>query len=123
MMFICDISVLNKYGKARLDEILRPLDADWHELVVMLVIEQVPGITQTRLSPFLQTDKANVSKLLRDIERKGLIRRVAADQDQRNNACSLTDQGRARLPEYHDALERWESACFQNIDPAERLQF
>jgi DNA-binding MarR family transcriptional regulator len=122
-MFICDISVLNKYGKALLDEMLRPLNAEWRELVVMLVIEQAPGITQARLSPMLQTDKANVSKMLRQMEDKGLIRRVAADEDQRNNTCSLTGMGQERLPEYRRALERWEAACFQNIDDTERLQF
>ena len=60
-MFICDISVFNKYGKQRLDEMLSSLQIDWRGLVIMLVLEQVPGISQTRLSPFLQTDKANLT--------------------------------------------------------------
>lgn len=122
-MFICDISVLNKYGKALLDDILRPLKSDWRELVVLFVIEQVPGITQSRLTPFLQTDKANVSKFLQEMERKDLIRRDAADADQRNKACYLTASGQAQLPALHDAIERWEATCFKNVGPEDRKQF
>lgn len=122
-MFICDISVFNKFGKQLLDEMLRPLGVDWRALVVMLVIEQVPGISQTRLSPFLQTDKANISKLLQVMENKGLIRRQADDEDQRNKDIYLTDQGESRLPQLRAALDRWEATCFLGIDPEEIRQF
>lgn len=122
-MFVCDISVFNKYGKQLLDEMLRPLGVDWRALVVMLVIDQVPGIAQTRLSPFLQTDKANISKLLQVMEGKGLIRRQADGEDQRNKVIHLTDQGERRLPQLQAVLDRWEAACFLGIDPEEIRQF
>ena len=35
-MFICDISIFNKYGKQKLDKMLSPMKIDWRELVVML---------------------------------------------------------------------------------------
>ena len=43
-MFICDISVFNKFGKQKLDEMLIPFDIDWRTLVVILVSEQVHEI-------------------------------------------------------------------------------
>ena len=52
-MFICNISILNKYGKQVLDELLQDLAIDWRELVVMLVLEKMPGTSQSRLIPFL----------------------------------------------------------------------
>jgi DNA-binding MarR family transcriptional regulator len=112
-MFICDISVFNKYGKQRLDELLSPLHLDWRELVVMLVIEQVPAIPQTRLIPFLQTDKANVTKLLQAMEQKKLIWRESDGAAQRNKVCHLTDQGHNLIPQLHDVLQSWEPASFR----------
>lgn len=122
-MFICDISVFNKYGKQKLDEMLCPLKIDWRELVVMFLIEQVPGITQARLIPFLQTDKANVTKLLQSMEKKGLIRREPDEGDQRNKICHLTNHGNTLTPHLHEILDQWESACFQGITKDELLQF
>lgn len=115
MMFICDISVFNKFGKQKLDDMLRPLIMDWRELVVMLVIEQVPGISQARLIPFLQTDKANVTKLLQSMEGRGLISREADPVDQRNKVCHLTPEGESIAPKLQEILDLWEAACFNGI--------
>ena len=122
-MFICDISIFNKYGKQKLDEMLYPLKIDWRELVVMLVIEQVPGISQTRLIPFLQTDRANVTKLLQEMEIKQLIRRETDETDKRNKVCYLTSHGKSINPNLHQVLDLWEAACFQGIKKDELLQF
>jgi DNA-binding MarR family transcriptional regulator len=122
-MFICDISVFNKYGKQKLDEMLYPMGLQWRELVIMLVIEQVPGIPQTRLIPFLQTDKANVTKLLQAMEQRGLIVRNADGDDQRNKVCHLTDQGASMTPKLNQILDLWESACFQGIDRDELTEY
>ena len=86
-MFICDISVFNRYGKRQLDDRLKSLDMDWQALVAILVIDQVPGITQQRLKPFLQTDKANVSKLLTKLADRNLLVREKSATDLRHNGC------------------------------------
>ena len=114
-MFICDISIFNRYGKLLLDGMLSPLGVDWRELVVLLVIEQIPGIAQARLIPFLQTDKANVTKLLQLMEKKKLIRRASDGQDRRNKVCHLSDAGERLIPRLHEVLEDWEKACFAGI--------
>ena len=53
-MFICTISVFHKYGKQILDEMLQPLHLDWRSMVVLLVVDQVPGISQGDSSPFFK---------------------------------------------------------------------
>lgn len=115
-MFICDISVLNRYGKQRLDELLSELFMDWHMLVALLVVEQAPGISQARLSIFLQTDKANISKILKSMEQRGLIRRVADPADLRNKICYATSEGQMLAPQLWKILDLWENECFQDID-------
>jgi DNA-binding MarR family transcriptional regulator len=120
-MFICDISILNRYGKQRLDEMLKPLELDWHMLAALLVIDQLPGVSQTRLSPFLQTDKANITKLLQLMEKKGLIRREMDGSDQRNKVCYLTDEGQSKIPELQETLDKWEAACFKGVSEEDLL--
>ncbi len=122
-MLICEISALNKYGKQLLDSMLAGLSVDWRELVVMLVIEKVPGISQTRLIPFLQTDKANVTKALQAMERKGLIGRETDPNDQRNKVCRLTVPGAALTPRLHEILSGWEAACFKGLSPEDLSAF
>ena len=120
MVFICDISVFNKYGKLKLDSLLHPLNMDWHDLVAMLIIEQMPGISQTRLVPFMQTDKANVTKMLQLLEQKDLIRREPDRGDHRVKVSSLTDHGKAMLPQLHEIMNAWENTCFQGISQKDR---
>lgn len=122
-MFICDISVFNRYGKQTLDDQLLPLKVNWQSLVTILVIEQVPGISQNRLIPFLQTDKANVSKLLKEMEGEGLIERHTDPTDQRNKVCHLTLKGQTLAPKLSEALESWEKALFQDVDPKDLEAF
>lgn len=122
-MFICTISVFNRYGKQLLDEMLQPHSLDWRDLVAILVLEQIPGASQSRLIPFLQTDKANVTKILKALEEKGLINRKVNPQDKRNRACSLTEQGQSLAPKLYKVLQEWEAICFQGIPEAEVEQF
>ena len=122
-MFICTISVFNRYGKQVLDDMLTPYSLDWRDLVAILVLEQIPGASQSRLIPFLQTDKANVTKILKALEGKGLINREIDQQDKRSRACSLTEQGQSLAPKLYKVLQEWEAICFQGIPEAEVEQF
>lgn len=122
-MFICDISIFNRYGKQLLDEGLKDLALDWRELVVVLVLAEVPAISQTRLSPFLQTDKANVTKILKVMEEKGLIHRSADEADQRNKICRLTAEAQDLLPELKRIMAQWEAHCFQGLSREELAEF
>jgi DNA-binding MarR family transcriptional regulator len=122
-MFICDISVFNRFGKMKLDEALKPLSLDWRDLIAILVIEKIPGISQARLITFLQTDKANVTKLLNTMETRELIQRQTDPKDRRNNICYLSDKGTAIAPDLHKILENWENLCFRDIDRDDRKHF
>ena len=122
-MFICDISVLNRYGKQFLDESLQPIGVDWRELVTLMVIEQIPGIAQARLIPFLQTDKANVTKHLQNMENKGLISRKTNQNDRRNKSCHLTNKGLCLLPRLHEAMSNWEDNCLLGLTSDERILY
>lgn len=114
-MFICDISVLNKFGKQKLDGMLVPFDIDWRTLVVILVTEELNGVSQAKLIPFMQTDKGNVSRILHSMEKRGFIFRKADLQDNRNKLCYLTDQSKAIVGSLKAILAKWEEECFNGL--------
>lgn len=114
-MFICDISIWDHYGKQLLDKRLLSFGLDWREMIILLVIERESGLLQTRLIPFLQTDKANVTKVLQSMEAKGLIIRTQDPADHRSKRCHHTDSGRALLPELHRVMKSWTAECFEGI--------
>lgn len=115
-MFICDISIWDKYGKLLLDERLLPCGVDWREMVIILVIERIPGVPQTRLTPFLQTDKGNVTKIIQTLEAKDMIFRTQDPSDHRSKLCHHTEQGLALVPELHRVMEAWTAECFAGIE-------
>lgn len=118
-MFICDISVFNRYGKQKLDEQLEVLNLKWHDLVLLLVVEQIPGIEQARLIPFLQTDKANVTKLIQRLEQNNFLYRETNKTDKRNKNVFLTKEGKKLVPKLYEIMNVWEDACFFEIDKSE----
>lgn len=122
-MFICDINILNRYGKLELDKILEEMKIGWHELIVICVLEREPGISQSNLTPFLQTDKANVTKILQSMEKRKLIRREALEQDLRNKICFLTEAGKALAPKLNRVMKEWEAVCFRGVSEADRQQY
>ena len=66
---------------------------------VLIVAETTPGIVQSRASAALGIQKANFVPLLSELERRGLIERVAVDG--RTNGLFLTRKGKATVKRAH----------------------
>lgn len=80
-MLICEISLFNKIGKDTLNEVLKIENTDWRDLVTVLVTDYFLSTTQIVLMPYLQIDKANVTKILNNLEEKELIYREENPED------------------------------------------
>ncbi|MEA4811300.1 MAG: MarR family transcriptional regulator [Anaerolineaceae bacterium] len=119
-MLICDISVINKFGKLSLGRSLAPLGLNWQEMIVILVIEQMPGANQDFLEPFLQTDKGNITKLIKKMETSALLFKRPNESDRRNLQLFLTEKSQALLPVLKALLENWEEACLKGLSHQER---
>ncbi len=118
-MLICDISTTHKYGKLALDALLSPLDVCWQEMVVLLVLEESPDAPQSLMNLLLQTDKGNVTKLLKRMEGKDLLTRRVSQRDNRRKHNALTEKGARLIPVLKQALADWESLCFTGLTPEE----
>lgn len=63
----------------------------------LVVIDGNPGLSQTALGGAVGRDKSTLTPTLRDLERRGLVRRERAEGDRRSYALTLTEAGRAAL--------------------------
>lgn len=122
-MLICDISILHRYGKQRLDDILRPMGLTWQEAVLLIAQERVARADLQLLSQMLQTDKGNVSKLLKGMEQRGLLIRRPLKQDARRKEMVLSPQGQRLYPLVQEGMGQWEQACYRGLSDEQVRQF
>lgn len=122
-MFICEISVLNKFGKILLDQMLSPMHFGWRKLVVILVLSYSPGCSQSYLTEFLQTDKGNVTKLINRMVHADYIERRINPQDKRYRKLYLRARGEALVPALEDILKRWEDICLTSLDEEQKATY
>lgn len=81
------------------------------EIVVICLIGENPGASQNDIASTLVFKKSAVTKLIKSLEDRGLVRREKVAADKRYNALTLTAAGRAkhkrilkRMAEQHEAL-------------------
>lgn len=103
-MLICDVIILRRCGKQTLDALMQPLGFAWRETVALMALAQAPDLGQAVLPFLLQTGKANVARLLRDMEGRNLITRSPHAQDTRCRDVHLTQAAREALPSLQQAL-------------------
>jgi len=75
-------------------------------------IAENPGITLTRLSTLMLTDKSNITRLIKGVEGEGLVRKKQHATDGRALSLFLTDTGGELLT---DALEAHEAYVAQRF--------
>jgi DNA-binding MarR family transcriptional regulator len=76
---------------------LAPADVTPAQYSVLVVIGANRGLSQMDLSHALGIERARLARLLHRLERRGLVRRLAAPDDRRTHALVLTRHGRATL--------------------------
>ncbi len=92
------------------------------EIVVLTVLAQNPGISQNDLATTLVFKKSAVTKLIKGLEDRGLVRRDKVANDKRFNALSLTPLGAARYEKVDAQIKAQHEALLEPFSPAERAQ-
>jgi len=92
------------------------------EIVVICLIGENPGASQNDIASTLVFKKSAVTKLIKSLEDRGLVKRDKVAADKRYNALTLTAAGRAkrkrilkRMTEQHEALVAPFSAAEQKL--------
>lgn len=77
-----------------LNEKMKPYGVSQGQLPVLCCLGEQGGQTQTELCDKVQVEQPTMANTLRRMERDGLIRRTACDQDKRQSRIYLTEETR-----------------------------
>ncbi|GGA11047.1 MarR family transcriptional regulator [Paenibacillus marchantiophytorum] len=116
--------VLNHAGR-RMTQLLnvsfQPYDITTEQWVVLSRLVEEDGITQKLLAIRAEKDQTNITRILDQLERKGLVERRANETDRRSFLTYITDQGRA-LNDILTPIERRAIASLLNQFSEEQVQ-
>jgi DNA-binding MarR family transcriptional regulator len=76
-------------------QLLADLDLTYPQYLVMLVLWEGDGITESELGDRLFLDSATLTPLLKRLQAAGLVQRTRGTHDERQVIVTLTDEGRA----------------------------
>ncbi len=89
---------------------------------VLSVLRASPGLDQSSLARALGFDKVTVLRVLRGLEKRGLIERVPAPKSRRNLSISLSETGLDLLKTAQDPAERAYSRLMAPLDKNQQAQ-
>ncbi len=89
----------------------------------LIAIADHPGIDQRGLADLVAIDRSTIGTMLQRLEKKGLIRRVTPDEDQRVKRLHVTAAGRDLLVKSRKAIDRSQERVLAPLAPEERPVF
>ena len=113
---------LRAYIRAENAEFYTDFAAEQGEIVVLSVIGLNPGISQNDLAATLVFKKSAVTKLVKDLEDRGLVERTKVAADKRFNALTLTSTGNAKYRRISDRMASQQADFLEPFSEAERSQ-
>jgi len=92
------------------------------QFAILLLIESNPDITQQTLAEGIGAEKSTLVVRLHRLEERGLIERVRAETDRRQNWLRLTRAGKVALQKMLDFVARHEKKIGARLAAPERAQ-
>ncbi len=114
--------VLNHYREPSFRVIERELGITRPEIVTLIFLVHREGITAADICEFSGHLKANISRAVIALDKKGLLRRESDQGDQRRQLLFLTDAGRRLHDRFMPMLEARERAMLACLSTREREQ-
>jgi DNA-binding MarR family transcriptional regulator len=84
------------------------------------VIAANPGLCQSRLAEAMGVDRSTIVSVIRQLETRGLVERLASPQDRRSHALHVTREGRAALRRMEKLVLRHEARIAKDLSADER---
>ncbi|MCY7320155.1 MAG: MarR family transcriptional regulator [Ramlibacter sp.] len=89
---------------------------------VLTVLSAQPGVGQTKLARALGFDKVTALRVLRGLERRGLVARAPAPDNKRNISASLTAAGAQLLAQAERPAEKAYQRLLAPLDREQQAQ-
>jgi DNA-binding MarR family transcriptional regulator len=84
--------------RGRKVELLRAMDLQPGQDVILLELDRLDGPNQTTLADAVEVDEPSLARSIQRLERKDLITRRAAPEDARHRVVELTPKGEKLVP-------------------------
>ena len=101
---------------------LRELDLRPGQFAVLILIDQNPGASQSKVSAALGIQRPNFVATIADLEKRGLVRRRKSDSDGRTYLLGLTSRGRSILQYASELQSQHEKRVIAQIGSEGHLQ-
>ena len=98
---------------AELNQRLAPLNLRHADVAMLMLIESVPGITQSHAGRVLDIQRANMAPFVARLEGRGVIERRQVDR--RSQALDLTRRGRALLSRARRVVAAHEATLLKRV--------
>jgi len=98
---------------AELNQRLAPLNLRHADVAMLMLIESVPGITQSHAGRVLDIQRANMAPFVGRLEGRGVIERRQVDR--RSQALALTRRGRALLSKARRVVAAHEATLLKRV--------
>jgi len=93
------------------------------EFAILVFLEDVPGIDQRRLAEAMGIDRNNISLILDQLEKRGLVQRLINGADRRAREVSLTPQGKELRELVQPRIRAANRRILKPLKPAEQTLF
>ncbi|MBY8857054.1 MarR family transcriptional regulator [Nocardia sp. CA2R105] len=113
-------SILSAQRKAA-EAWIRTRDLTFEQAMVLGYLQRRPGAIQREIARMSHTTPANVSLLLRGLERRGLVERRIEDGNERSKCVYATSAGIELVTGLDAAMTEVDEAIFAPLDDAERI--
>jgi len=102
------------------NHMLQPFDIAIEQRVTLEIIFQEKEATLTKISNTLSKDKTTISRTLRTLEKKELIKKALSKDDKRVSFIVLTKKGEDTLKASQDSTRKFREALVSKLDENER---
>jgi DNA-binding MarR family transcriptional regulator len=109
--------------RSHLDELVKPAGITALQYTSLTVLERHDGLSAAQLARDSFVTAQSMADLVRSLENRGLIRRERNPHNRRELLILLTDEGRALLARYTDAVRELEERMVRELSPHQTDQF
>ena len=113
-------ALLNRRGQAIITSACGNMELSYSEYVILMRLFESEGRTQDNLAALLSLDKAVITRIVNELEKKSLVRRERDSRDKRVRHLYTTDLAKALEPKLREVLDNLLEYLFANLAENER---
>lgn len=105
-----EISIVHRHFRGYLEyKLIKKHKINATQFKVLLTLHQKDGVNQEYICEEMLLDKSAVTRIVRNLETEGYIRREKNEEDRRAYKLYLTEKGKNFYPEMRRLLEDWDA--------------